>query len=128
MDILTEIDRNHNIRKHRVIGTITFDKLKSYLVDLYSPADYDNSLSSLWDLSQTNGIADLTSEQVRALVLLVSARWATKMPVRSALVVSQELEYGLARMYEIQLSSMTTNEVEVFRDEQTAVEWLKEEG
>jgi len=124
MDVITEIDYQSQIRKHRVIGSITYEGLKSYLLKLYEASDFDASLHSLWDFSHAEGIDNLTPEEVRALVLLVGTRWKSTLRVRSALVVSRELEYGLARMYEIQLSATSDNEIRVFKDLEEATRWV----
>ena len=116
MDVITEIDYQSRIRKHRVLGSVAYADLKSYLLKLYDAPDFDDSLHSLWDFSFAEGIDNLTTEEVRALVLLVASKWNTSSQVKSALVVSRELEYGLARMYEMQLSAMSDNETKVFKD------------
>ena len=124
MDVITEIDYQSQIRKHRVIGPVAYADLKSYLLKLYDAPDFDDSLHSLWDFSLAEGIDNLTTEEVRALVLLVASKWNTSSRVRSALVVTRELEYGLARMYEIQLSAMSDNEIRVFKELDEAKKWV----
>ena len=124
MDVITEIDYQNKIRKYRVIGSVTYEGLKSYLLEMYDAPDFDNSLYSLWDLSHAEGIDNLTTEEIRVLVLLVGSKWNTSSRVKSALVVSRELEYGLARMYEIQLSAASDNEIRVFKDLEEATRWI----
>ena len=124
MDVITEIDYQSQIRKHRVIGPVAYADLKSYLLKLYDAPDFDDSLHSLWDFSLAEGIDNLTTEEVRALVLLVASKWNTSSRVRSALVVTRELEYGLARMYEIQLSAMSDIEIRVFKELDEAKKWV----
>ena len=124
MDVITEIDYQNKIRKYRVIGSVTYEGLKSYLLEMYDAPDFDNSLYSLWDLSHAEGIDNLTTEEIRVLVLLVGSKWNTSSRVKSALVVSRELEDGLARMYEIQLSAASDNEIRVFKDLEEATRWI----
>ncbi len=126
MDVITEIDRLNRLRKHKIYGHITFDRLKTYLFELYEHPGFDNSLHSLWDLSQADGISDLSTDEVRSLVLLVSSKWNSEVRVRAALVVSRELEFGVARMYEIQLSASSENKIKVFKDVEDAIDWVVE--
>lgn len=124
MDVIKEVDRYQRIRKHKIIGRVDFISLKTYLFELYDDPGFDGSLNSLWDLSQAEGIADLSIDEIRAVVLLVGSKWHTNLRVRSALVVSQDLDYGIARMYEIQLSASTSNDIRVFKNVEEAQEWV----
>ena len=85
-------------------------------------------MSPLYTLGirHAEGISDLSTEEVRVLVLLVGSKWNTSSQVRSALVVTRELEYGLARMYEMQLSAMSDNEIRVFKELDEAKKWVVE--
>ena len=40
------------------------------------------------------------------------------------IIVSGDLEYGLTRMYEMMVEDETTSEINVFRDRETAENWL----
>jgi hypothetical protein len=124
MDVIKEIDRHQRIRRHRIIGRVDFISLKNYLFNLYDDPDFDGSLNSLWDLSQAEGISDLSINEIKAVVLLVGSKWHTNLHVRSALVVSQELDYGIVRMYEIQFSATSGNEIRVFKHFEEAEEWV----
>ena len=124
MDVIKEVDRYQRIRKHKIIGQVDFISLKTYLFELYDDHGLDGSLNSLGDLSKAEGIADLSIEEIRAVVLLVGSKWHTNLRVRSALVVSQDLDYGIARMYEIQLSASTSNDIRVFKNVEEAQEWV----
>jgi hypothetical protein len=124
MDVIKEVNRDQRIRKHKIIGRVDFISLKTYLFELYDDPDYDGSLNSLWDLSQAEGISDLSIEEIRAVVLLVGSKWRTNLRVKSALVVSRELDFGMARMYEIQLGAETANDIRVFKNVAEAEEWV----
>jgi len=124
MDVIKEVDRDQHVRKHKIIGRVDFISLKTYLFELYDDPNFDGSLNSLWDLSQAEGIADLSLEEIRAVVLLVGSKWHTNVRVRSALVVSHDLDFGIARMYEIQLGAETANDIRVFKNVEEAQEWV----
>jgi hypothetical protein len=124
MDVIKEINRDQRVRKHKIIGRVDFISLKTYLFELYDDPDFDGSLNSLWDMSHAEGISNMSIEEMRAVVLLVGSKWNNDLLVRSALVVSHELDYDLARMYEIQFGEATFNEIRVFKDVQEAEQWL----
>ena len=124
MDVIKEVDRDQRVRKHKIIGRVDFISLKTYLFELYDDPEFDGSLNSIWDLSQAEGISNMSIDEIRAVVLLVGSKWNTSLRVRSALVVSQELDYGIARMYEIQLNASTDNDIRVFKNLQEAEKWV----
>lgn len=50
---------------------------------------------------------------------------AQRNPIRSAVYAPSDLQFGLSRMYQM-LSSSPDTEVEIFRDREEAMAWLKD--
>jgi hypothetical protein len=79
-------------------------------------------MSSLWDMSEAE--ITLSEEEIKALSALVGANWGKSGAVKSAIVVSEDLAYGLARMYQAHLSGSAPSPVLITRDLQEARRWL----
>ena len=74
----------------------------------------------LWDLREVR--FDLETGEVRKLAEFVSSR-APSGEIRTAYVVSGDLEFGFIRMFEVFRESEAV-ETHVFRDMQSAIDWL----
>jgi hypothetical protein len=77
----------------------------------------------MWDLRD----ADLTAfstDDIKSVSGLVKQNWGTSSSSRAALVVSRDVDFGLARMYEQLLDNGSTGDVTVFRDYDEAIAWL----
>ncbi len=55
------------------------------------------------------------------------AKTTLKNHIKSAIVAPNDLDFGMARMFELMMQSQTI-EVMVFRDEQAARQWLEDES
>ncbi len=80
-----------------------------------------SDLLLLWDLRDAR--FDVESEDVHAFAKFVQST-APPERLRTALVVSTDLEFGLSRMFEV--ARATENAMtEVFRDMDRALDWLR---
>ena len=124
VDITTEIDKEANLRTHKVTGGVTVDSLLAKLGEIYSRPDFQADMNSLWDLRGAEFLS-MTSSELEKLANFVVGHWGTGGKSRAALVVSRDFEFGLSRMYEIFVESRMSGEVEVFRDLDEALAWVK---
>ena len=53
--------------------------------------------------------------------------WGTGGKSRAALVVSDNFDYGMSRMYQMMMEGSTSSEVVVFKDINKAKEWIEAE-
>ncbi len=123
MAVSTEFDSNSGLRIHTVTGSLSFDTLTDTLAELYQDARFRADQDALWDPREAS-LAELTADEVRRVIELVRNNWATEGTPRAALVVAREVDFGMARMYELQLSDLSTGRVQVFRNMEAAREWL----
>lgn len=123
MAIITEFDSNSGLRIHTVTGSLSFDTLTGILAELYQDPRFRADQDVLWDLREAS-LAEFTADEVRRVIDLVRDNWATEGTPHAALVVAREVDFGMARMYELQLSDLSTGKVQVFRDIEAAGEWL----
>jgi hypothetical protein len=77
---------------------------------------------ALWDL--TNADIDIHTEDVRHLADFVGKLVGEGAGGKVAIVVSQDMEVGLARMYETILASQSRKPMKVFNDPGDAKHWL----
>ena len=126
MEISTEINKKNNIRRHIVRGVIDISELTESLKEIYNSPDFDSELNVFWDLQQAD-FSSISSEDVRSFMEYVVKLWGTGGKSRAALVVSDNLGYGMSRMYQMMMEGATSSEVAVFKDTNKAKEWIEAE-
>lgn len=103
-------------------GDVSLDDIRSYRSSLAGDPAWRKEFRQLVDV-RSAGLKALSAEAVRSL----ADRAEELDPVlgfgKVAVVVSQDLHYGLARMYQA-MSEGSAREVEVFRDPDSALSWL----
>ena len=124
MNIQTRIHPELRLREQKIEGAIDVPGLQKSLAAFYQLEDYDPDMDSLWDLTEAD-FRGVKTEEVRALAEMVSKQWGADGQSRAALVVAQDLGFGLARMYEILLSVLDSPNVKVFRSMEEAKDWLE---
>jgi hypothetical protein len=123
LPITTSIDRAGGLRTHKVTGDLLPEELTSVLDEVYSEPEHDPDMNVLWDLREAS-VASFTIKDVEALRDFVAPNWGTGGRSLAALVVSDDLQYGMSRMYEMLSESRTGGKIRVFRDMDEAVGWL----
>lgn len=124
MDIQVRVDRPSGLRLQKVTGKVTLQELRSALTAIYEEGDETREMDSLWDLSEAE--IGLSTEEVKHLSTFVGSQWGRRGGARSALVVSEDLAFGLARMYGTHLSEEIRDLTRVFKDKDAALAWLKD--
>jgi uncharacterized protein with PIN domain len=123
MAIKTIFEKSKGTRLHDVDGTISFKELADALTNLYQDPDFDKSLNALCDLRGAD-ISSFTADHVRQIADLAAKEWGRNEQFKTALVVSEDFSYGMARMYELLLDSRMSSQIKIFRDMTAAREWL----
>ncbi len=93
-----EVTREEGMMSFRVSGSLLPSEPRETLSELYSEPDADFPRRQLWDLREAT--LDWSTPEVKHFVDWVKLN---RPPVegRTALVVSRDFHFGLARMYEI---------------------------
>jgi hypothetical protein len=123
MEINIYIDPRADIREHKVSGVIDIQALKDFLKKLYDTPEFNPNMNVIWDLGEAD-FSEVSSSDVRSVMDLVGKYWGVGGKSKAALVVSEEVGFGLTRMYEILMSSATTSKVMVFKNMEEAREWM----
>jgi hypothetical protein len=126
MQIETTINHKSKIRIHTLSGAFEFDVLFSTLEDIYMDPEFDPELNSIWDMTALAGLQLITPEELKKLVAYVSKERSQYGALKTALVVSKKIDFGIARVYELSMKSDSNNEVMVFKDRAKAEEWILE--
>ena len=123
MPITYSIDKEKGIRFHVCTGTVDCDDIMQSLSEVYRDENYDHALHALWDFRDCSG--DLSAEAMQEII--AHARKSRSVPGqgRIALVVNRDLEYGLARMYEMLSELELPRQLMVFKDYETALAWIR---
>jgi len=113
MKFKTIIEQKNNLRFHQVSGRLSFEELRDTLQNIYNDKNIDKTLNALWDLSEAD-ISDFTLDEVEQVANFVAQNWGRVPGTKAAIVVSADYSYGMARMYEILLDSLTSNVIRIF--------------
>jgi hypothetical protein len=123
MQISTVIDEEKNIRSQVVRGAIDVSELAEYLKGLYAATDSYSEMNVFWDLQEADFSA-VSGDDVRTFMAYVGKIRGQGGESRAALVVSNDLDFGLSRMYQILMEGATSSAVEVFKDKDKAKQWI----
>ena len=104
-------------------GTVSREKIKTAISDFYQHGPVTRNV--LWDVSQAV-LTDLSAEDVHQISQVPRKFLKLRKGGKTAIVATSDLAFGLSRMYQAssQLEELPF-EVQVFRDSETAHEWLK---
>ena len=119
------IYKEDKLRVHTLSGQFNYDKLFTELKSVYDDPNFDPDLNSVWDLSEVSEIEKVTPEQIQKIVSFVSWKRSKYGGMKTALVVSSKIHYGIARIYELSMESASKNNIMVFKDLGQAIEWIK---
>ena len=100
------------------------ESMKKYQQDVQSNSDYQN-FNEVLDLRKVKNIK-ITTKGIVKVAQIASATDDVKRR-KCAIIVSSKLAFGMARMYEIYRSQNknSNKEVNVFEEEEKALEWLE---
>jgi hypothetical protein len=124
MPIQTNIEPGTGFRMHIVTGGISLDDVRVTLEEAYQHPDFRPEAAAIWDL--TDATVEIPTEEVRHLADFVSKLVGDTATGRVALLVSEDLEFGMARMYESILRGQSSKPIMVFRDRKEADRWLSQ--
>jgi hypothetical protein len=124
MNIVTELNEGSRFRIHTLTGGFNFEAFFDALVGVYDDDDFDPNLNSVWDFIDVEGIEKISTDQIQKIVAYVSWKREEYGSMKTALVVSNRIHYGIARMYEQNIEATSESEIMVFRDLESAIQWI----
>jgi hypothetical protein len=114
-----KIDKERRLVMSTGSGVLTLADLLAHQEKLLADPDFSPDFSQLWDLTNITEV-ELTSKDVHRL----AQRSIFSPDSRRAILVSRDLVFGLARMFEIYRDILGENGIRVFRNLDDALEWV----
>ena len=123
MPITFNIDRSKNLTTFYLSGEVTFQE---FMKILNAYGKRGATVLELYDARLIEG-KRLSNDEMNLLAEYL-AKYSDKRVSgsKTAIVVSESLDYGLSRMITILTEDSTTYDIEVFRDIAEAYKWLEE--
>ncbi len=119
MSAFYKIDKKRRLVLSSGSGVLTIEDILGHQERLLKDRDFDPDFAQLSDFTQFTKI-DLTSTDVRN-----AARKSIFSPLsRRAFVVKNDLQYGLARMFELHRDSAGEAGIRIFRNLEDALDWV----
>ena len=103
------------------------EAIKKYQQDIQNNSDYHH-FNEIVDLTNITGIK-LTTNGIKHISSIASNTDINRVSTKLDLIVSSNLAFGLARMYEAyrSLSKDVNKEIRVFKNATDAFEWINKE-
>jgi hypothetical protein len=121
MGISYRIDKDRGLLALTGIGVLTDREIESYLLLIKDDPDLRLVRLELADFREAE--FSVSPQSIMKIAHIVSGNLPSLLDVKRAVVVSHELQYGLARMYG-QYVGLSGHEIMPFRDIAEAKEWL----
>jgi hypothetical protein len=107
-----------------VIGEVSLDETLEQLLGFYSG---DPTPLAMWDLRQAN-VETFFSPQLESMVELMAQHIEKRKGGKAALLLADDLAFGLARMLETKWDILNLPlKLQTFRDHAKALKWLTSE-
>lgn len=126
MGFPTEIYMEDGISIHKAEGVLECLELKAELERLHSQHGFISNMDSIWDFRDAT-LDRFTSNDVSEIAGIVGNRWGIDGGSRVALVVRREVDFGIARMFQIHFEDVSSSQVGVFKNMNRAKKWLRRE-
>jgi len=123
MGIDLRIDSDAGILYTTLRGAVTVNEIVDAFNRLFKSPDFRPGLSGLADTRESQFSS--SQSDVRRLADLMIENRDRIGPSRTAIVVDSDIDYGMARMYEV-FAEQSMTETRVFKDIDQAMIWLKD--
>lgn len=119
MPAFYKVDQERRLVMSTGSGVLTMADLLAHQEKLLVDPDFSPDFSQFWDLTHVTEV-ELTTEELRRL----AARSIFSPESRRAILVSNDLVFGLSRMFEIFRETLGENGIHVFRNLDNALDWV----
>lgn len=120
--VTTQIDSRAGVVSHRASGELSLREIReTFQATVRDPA-FRSGMRVLWDLREAT-LTSLDEAGIRSLLELNSRYQEERGAGRSAIVVSRDVDYGIARMFQTYAEDLPW-ETRVYRDHAEAVAWI----
>ena len=124
MSIHTSVNQELNCVERKVEGEFNFNKFFTSFHELENIPGFVKGMDALWDLRQAD-LKNITVDTVDKIAHFVANNTDKRgEDYRIALVVNNDLAFGLARMFRSMSGRVPVN-INIFRSMDDAHQWLK---
>jgi len=120
------VEIGNNTARVTLSGPIAIDRWKEAYHQLLSHPDFRKDMNTLWDFRAVEKIHTMEPSDMHAIAREVTDHAEQRGTGRVALVMAREVDFGLARMYELMSDGLVPLSIQVFRDLGKAEAWLAE--
>ena len=122
---MIRMNKDYNIAVIRVAGTPTLEDIKDTVVELHEHQDHTPNMKELWDIREAS-LEKFNAPELESLAYFLGNRM-DRAANKVALVVGRDLEYGVARMWDVYASHPAPQDRQIFKDMDEAFNWLMED-
>jgi hypothetical protein len=123
MPFFYKIDKERKLVMSTAAGELTKDEVRSLQDQLRKDPDFDPNFSQLSDLTHVTAM-NITGAEMQEL----AERTAFSPKARRAVIASNDLPFGLARMFEQIREAKGDLGIRVFRKLEDALDWVVGKG
>lgn len=122
--IHSEVDKKLDLTINNCVDEISLKDIEDKIDQFYNG---EPTLHVLWDFTQAI-LPSMSTEQVEILSYQVTEKGHSRDGGKTAIVASQDLVFGLGRMFgSLSSSKNHIAEVRVFRSSEEAIAWIKDD-
>ena len=121
MPVTYEIDPSRDLVRTLATGVVTYPDLEQHL----AKEERDDAVGLAEVMDARGATTDLTTDQVRDLVARTHALVRKGRFGALAIVTDNDVAFGMARMYQLLCETTLPVRIEVFRDLEPALAWLR---
>ena len=114
-----KVDKERRLVMSCGSGALTREDILGHQERLSKDPDFDPDFSQLADVTQVTKV-ELSTQDMQT----ISQRHLFSRHSRRAILVKNDLQFGLARMFEVYRESVDETGLRVFRDINEALEWV----
>jgi hypothetical protein len=106
----------------RTTGEVSLSVAQTTLTALFKNPEFRPGMAIVWDLRR-GSLKPFRGDSIQSMVEFVAKRLAVRGHGKGALVVSQQVNYGIGRMFEAYADQVPA-ELRVFQDFDEAMGWV----
>ncbi|MBN2161844.1 MAG: hypothetical protein JXR25_06485 [Pontiellaceae bacterium] len=116
------LDLEKSVAIVQLTGKPSFEDVRCKIEELLNHPDHINGMDELWDFSNAD-MTSLRENELRMLSFFIGQH-TDRIAKRTALVLGRDVDYGIARMWEVYAGHQAPQERHLFRSLDDAFSWL----
>ena len=125
MEISFQVAPDKSFATVTITGKFDLDAFKDFYKQMVAHPDFSPGMNVIWDTRQAD-IFKISQEEMRTVSGHIAQLTKDRGAGRGALVVSDDISFGVSRMGEMMTEKFVTVTVRVFRDIENAEKWINE--